>query len=249
MKNLLFITAFLWISLQLTAQTTKGSLYVLIVGVSQYASSSDNLMYPAKDAAELYKLFARQTSADKIKLLLNRSATRDNVLKAATDLFTATNENDIVVFYFSGHGGKGVFFAHDKALAYDDLKKIFKKTRAHRKIIFADSCLSGDLRTESTNNNTSSTNMGNQNVCLFLSSRSTQYSQENSQLKNGTFTYFLIAGLKGGADADRNKIITARELFNFVNPKVKERTRGEQVPVMWGKFEDNMEIVNWNKTQ
>ncbi len=56
-----------------------------------------------------------------------------------------------------------------------------------------------------------------------------------------------MTGLRGGADADHNKVVTARELFDFVYPRVKEHSKGIQVPVMWGKFEDRMEILNWNR--
>lgn len=244
MKTIATIMLLIVCTFQATAQNKQGNTYILAVGVSEYANPSANLTYSSKDAAELYKLLRTQTSADKIKLLTNKSATRDNIMKEARRLFTQTTANDIVIFYFSGHGYQGGFVAHDGPLLYDELKKVFKETKANRKIIFADACMSGDMRTDETNN--SSTNMGDQKVCLFLSSRSAQKSRENVKLRNGVFTYFLIAALRGGADADRNKIITARELFDFVNPKVKQQTNGEQVPVMWGKFSDDMEILNWN---
>ena len=42
-------------------------------------------------------------------------------------------------------------------------------------------------------------------------------------------------------------IITANELFDFVHPKVKERTNESQIPVMWGKFDKSMIILKLNK--
>ena len=230
-------------SFSASAQKT-GNIYALVVGVSEYAFSANNLNYPEKDAAEIYNLLVKHPSTDKIKLLVNRSATRSNILQAANQLFTNTNSNDIVIFYFSGHGFKGGFCAHDNDFQYTELKKIFQRTKANRKIILADACYAGDMRT--SNAQKSPINVDNQKVCLFLSSRSDQTSMESLGLKNGFFTYFLVAGLRGGADADRNKIITARELFEFVNPKVKQYSDGSQVPVMWGKFENSMEILNWN---
>ncbi len=68
-----------------------------------------------------------------------------------------------------------------------------------------------------------------------------------SSLGNGFFTFYLLAGLRGGADNNRDRIVTARELFEFVNPRVKEMTKDVQVPVMWGRFEHNMEVLNWNR--
>lgn len=64
--------------------------------------------------------------------------------------------------------------------------------------------------------------------------------------KNADFTQYLIKGLKGAADTDSDRIITAKEIFTYVSAKVSERTRKKQNPVMWGKFNDNMHILNWN---
>jgi len=243
----IYILLYFILNISITAQNKKGNIYVLVVGVSEYSNPSDNLAYPKKDAIEVYNLFSKQTTPSKTKLLTNQSATHRNILVAARQLFTNTKSEDIVIFYFSGHGYKGGFAAHDAGLPYSDLKKIFKQTKAKRKIIFADACYSGDIRGRKTNRSDNSIKVGNDKVCLFLSSRSNQTSMESSLLKNGSFTYFLIDGLKGKADTDRNNIITAREIFNFVNPKVKQYSNGEQVPVMWGKFDNKMEILNWNK--
>ena len=64
--------------------------------------------------------------------------------------------------------------------------------------------------------------------------------------KNADFTQYLIKGLKGAADTDSDRIITAKEIFTYVSAKVSEQTRKKQNPVMWGKFNDNMHILNWN---
>ena len=64
--------------------------------------------------------------------------------------------------------------------------------------------------------------------------------------KNADFAQYLIKGLKGAADTDSDRIITAKEIFTYVSAKVSERTRKKQNPVMWGKFNDNMHILNWN---
>jgi uncharacterized caspase-like protein len=225
----------------------KGKLYAVVVGVSEYQQSENNLTYSHKDAIEMYNLLALQTSTSNIQLLTNKDATEEKILKAANDLFSKTKAEDIVIFFFSGHGNKGCFYVHDKKLTFKSLQEIFKKTKAKRKIIFADACYSGTFRTSDQSSTESTNSDAGKNILLFLSSRSNQTSKEKGTLKNGVFTYFLIAGLKGGADKNKDRLITAKELFTFVNPKVKEQTTGKQIPVMWGKFEDNMIIFDWRK--
>ena len=38
--------------------------------------------------------------------------------------------------------------------------------------------------------------------------------------KNADFTQYLIKGLKGAADTDSDRIITAKEIFTYVSAKV-----------------------------
>lgn len=80
---------------------------------------------------------------------------------------------------------------------------------------------------------------------FFMSSRSGEYTLEDSFMRNGIFTAYLQQGLRGSADTDRNRKITARELFEYVSQKVREKTDDRQHPVMWGKFDDDMVIMQW----
>ena len=80
---------------------------------------------------------------------------------------------------------------------------------------------------------------------LFLSCRSNEVSIETPTKTNGFFTYALQHGLRGGADKNKDRTITAKELFNYVSAKVKKESNDRQHPVMWGKFPDNMPVIKW----
>lgn len=242
MKKALFI---LWLVLPLSL-SAQGKIYAVLVGVSEYEQSANNLNYCHRDAIEMYEMLKAYTAPERMMLLINKQAKLDNIVYYTQQLFKQAQPDDIVIFFFSGHGGKNIFVSHDKPLYFSTLENIFKQTKAKRKLIFADACYSGTLRQPGNQTASNNSNMG-KNVLLFLSSRSNQLSQEDSALKNGAFAYFLLAGLRGGADFNRDGYITAKELFNFVNPKVKERTSGRQIPVMWGKFDENMIILKLNK--
>lgn len=51
----------------------------------------------------------------------------------------------------------------------------------------------------------------------------------------------------GGADKNRDKVITAKELFGFVHRMVGGATYQKQHPVMWGKFDHSMTVLDWNR--
>jgi len=236
MRKTLFIILLLVLPL-----AVQGKIYAVLVGISKYEQST-NLLYCHRDAIEMYELLGEYTTPDKIILLTNQQAKHDSIVHYTEQLFRQAQPEDIVIFYFSGHGYENLFFTHDKVLYFSELQKIFRQTKAKRKLIFADACFSGSLRQEGNQAASGSSDVGN-SVLLFLSSRSNQASEESSLFKNSIFTYFLLAGLRGGADANKDRYITAKELFNFVYPKVKEKSNGEQTPVMWGKFDKNMIIL------
>jgi len=52
----------------------------------------------------------------------------------------------------------------------------------------------------------------------------------------------LIRGLKGEADADKDKIVSIEELFTFVKSKVKGYTAGAQTPVLTGKYDGRLPL-------
>ena len=68
-------------------------------------------------------------------------------------------------------------------------------------------------------------------------------------MQNGYFTTYLLSGLKGDADKNKDQIITARELFDYVSVKVSQISGDRQHPVMWGKFSDNLILMDNRKNK
>ena len=80
---------------------------------------------------------------------------------------------------------------------------------------------------------------------FLLSARSKEPSIEDLTMKNGVFPAYLVMGLKGSADKNKDRVITARELFDFVSENVKKKTNYKQHPVAWGHFSDDMPVMTW----
>ena len=47
------------------------------------------------------------------------------------------------------------------------------------------------------------------------------------------------------ADTDKDRVITAKEIYNFVHQGVVEASGNRQHPVMWGKFNETMLVIKW----
>lgn len=233
---------FLTVCLSLGAKT-----YLVSVGIADYSgypSKINNLRLTTKDAKTIADLYSKNTSVE-YSLLLDGKATKSRILKAITKVFNKAKPNDIVVFFFSGHGYPGGFCAYDGNLGYDEVRNAMAQSKSRNKMMFVDACRSGGMRVDETAAQGAITAAKNANVMLFLSSRNNENSIERSDMTNGFFTTYLQKGLKGNADANRNRIITAKELYDFVHKEVSRISRGAQHPVMWGNFSDNMPVMIW----
>lgn len=221
-------------SLQLQAK-----VYLLSVGIADYPGKENDLRISDNDAKTIAKVF-QATKDVSVNILVNEAATQSALLSTMHTTFEDADYNDAVILYFSGHGTPGALVCHDGLLTYQHIFKMLKGCKATRKIIIADACYAGKMRTTRQQNDS----YNNQNVMLFLSSRTNETSQE-TQYKNSLFTIFLERGLRGGADKDKNRQITARELFDFVHKGVIDASGNKQHPVMWGKFENDMIVIKW----
>ncbi len=227
------------------AEPNNSITYLIAVGISDY-HCIDDLRLPQNDASDMASLFSKQNA--KVYLLLNEKATKSRIIYTMETIFTQAKPNDMILLYFSGHGFAGGFCTYDTDcqgggfLSYGDLKKIYSRSKAKRKVIFADACFSGSFRAKAQSQKSEQV-LNSQNIMLFLSSRTDETSRERSDMKNGYFTHFLLKGLAGEADANKDKVVTSKELFTYVNKNVSEISRNNQHPVMWGKFSDNFIVM------
>ena len=217
----------------------QAKVYLVSVGIADYPDTKNDLRISDNDAKTIAKVFNATKDAS-VSVLVNKDATQSSLLSAMHTMFEDAGSNDAVILYFSGHGTPGAIVCHDGLLTYQHIFKMLKGCKATRKIIIADACYAGKMRTS----NQQSASYNSQNVMLFLSSRTNETSQE-TRYQNSLFTIFLERGLRGGADVNRDRRITARELYEFVHKGVVEASKNKQHPVMWGKFNNDMTVIKW----
>lgn len=139
---------------------TKGDLYLVTIGVSNYKDERFNLTYPSKDANDIMsnlKLKSELYNEIKTKELINGDATKANIVALKTFLAEA-NPDDAVVIFVAGHGvlneNFDYFFGtydmdfNDPAvlgLPYEVLEEILAETKAIKKLLIMDTCHSGEV--------------------------------------------------------------------------------------------------------
>ena len=237
-------------------------IWAVVVGIATY-QHMPSLHYTDDDAYQFYAFLKSPEGGalpdGQLKILIDEDATRENILGALRNVLLKADENDVVMFYFSGHGVEGAFIPADfdgynYRLYHDEIRNIFEQSNAKHKLILGDACHSGTLSGSEKSDLLAAREPVqdmlkkyyeafencNGGMALLMSSKGVEVSLEDSGLRSGVFSYFLIRGMKGEADADDDKIVTIEELFNYVKAKVSGYTAGAQTPILTGKFDKKM---------
>ncbi len=239
--KLFILSLLLTIPLSLSAQKT----YLVAVGLNNYDNGENPLPSSVGDARAISHFFNDNTNSE-VFMLKDSNATRDHILKVLKKQFSKSTEADEVIFAYSGHGFDGGISCYDtkNVIFCSEIQEIMRNTKARRKVMFINACHSGSF-SKKYDNDTRAKGYKNDksNVMLYLSSRASEPSWESTLMSTSFFYNRLIQALKGAADKNGDKKVTARELFNFVNAAVISDTEGAQHPQMYGKFPDDMVVV------
>jgi hypothetical protein len=153
----------------------------IIIGINKYESDSEipTLAGAENDAREICERF--RTNGFEIPdnhLLVGPDATRSKVLKAFRDIFNRKDvNNDLVTFYFSGHGmvdenNEGYIAPYDmdpedpyvNGINMEDLKNYISKTKNKASIIMLlDCCYAGIAVKDGTTKSGTTTILADQN--------------------------------------------------------------------------------------
>ena len=187
-----------------------------------------------------------------------------------TRIKNAARESDMVIIFFAGHGaterdaaspdGDGLEkyllpFDADPADLYTtampmvEVARIFNRIRSERLVFIADACYSGGSggRTISVADTRANIGdgflervVGGRGKVIITASSANEVSVEKDELQHGVFTYYLLEGLRGKADMDRDSMITVDEAYRYVYEQVPKATGQEQHPVKKGTVEGSM---------
>jgi formylglycine-generating enzyme required for sulfatase activity/uncharacterized caspase-like protein len=213
---------------------------------------------------------------EKIKILLDENATLFNIKNAITDwLYKNANKDSYVLIYFAGHGGleedklgteadnwakyllpfdtvKDNLYA--SALSNREFHDLLRSIKSRKLVIFMDSCYSGgvsggkarDVDVKITDDPYKKLAEGEGRL-VIAASQPNQQSFENDGLGHGVFTYHLIEALSGAADFDKDGVVTAMEVYQYLTenvPKTVKRLEGrEQVPLVRAELKTDFVVA------
>ncbi|MFK8046765.1 MAG: caspase family protein [Crocinitomicaceae bacterium] len=137
----------------------KPDLYLVTIGVSNYQDSDFNLKYSSKDANDMASLLNKSKAYSNIRTLsyYDTSFVKNAQGEIASFLDTA-KINDVIVFFYAGHGVLDDKFNYylathnmdfekpeEKGLSFDGLENLFEDLNCRNKLMMIDACFSGEI--------------------------------------------------------------------------------------------------------
>ena len=230
----------------------------LVIGISDYERTPARAAYADKDAQTFrdYAMLKLGIPSENIKELVNTNAGEVEVRLAVKDWIARTTKqgmSDVYVF-FAGHGlasedGEKMYLLpydgsvrllDQTAILRDELFSDIASANPRSVTVFLDTCYSGTTR--GTDMLVASRPIAirakQQNIpngfTVFTAAGGDQTAKPLEEAKHGMFSYFLMKGMEGDADSNRDNQITAAELHEYVEQNVVQQSGGSQVPELQG---------------
>jgi prepilin-type processing-associated H-X9-DG protein len=216
----------------------------IIIGIQNY-KRVPKADFANNDAKEFYEYAIRGLGIkpENIKLLIDEEADELEIVKAFENwlpLQVNKNKTDVYVFY-SGHGlpspdGQSLYFLPygvDKqylsrtAVGQKEVVALLTASKPKSVTMFIDACYSGQTRGGETLlasakpiSLKTDTNAFPSNFTVITASANDQISSSSPELKHGIFSFYLMKGMEGDADGNKDGKITVGEMQEYLSDKV-----------------------------
>jgi hypothetical protein len=230
----------------------------IIIGIANY-KTLPKAEFANDDARAFYDYAIRALGVkpENIKLLVDADAEEVEIIKAfKTWLPSRVKSTTDVYVYYSGHGlptqdGQGLYllppradrdFISRTAIQFQEINADLQAAKPKSVTIFMDACYSGLAR----NGETLIANarpvalkaekkLFPDNFTVITASQADQISSSSPDLKHGIFSYYLMKGMEGDADANKDGGITLGEMQAYLVENV-----GRQAGMMSRKQEPQL---------
>ena len=240
--------------LQNPSKIGKNTQYwALVVGIGKYADSPESNRPDMIPEATGFRDLLLQTSwwsADHTRLITAENATRSNIIAGFRWLINQASADDVVVVYLSTHGNQLPLdippkdeadgfdemlvtywgFAYNTSFITDDtINILLNQLKSNNVCLIVDSCYAG----------------GFNDHWKLLKGAPEQHrvilmgSCEDELSYSGGFAPYLIDGLRGYADSNKDGIVTAEEAFAYAQP----RSNQQQHPTIYDGYPGELPLT------
>ena len=212
--------------------------FALLVGVNDGGPTRSRLRYAASDAhnmARVLESLGGVAPADLVfvadgsrRAVQDGFATIDRMLRADPSRGVRRE----LVFYYSGHSDEEGLLLGNERVSYEELRSFIHDAPTDLSLAILDSCESGAFTRHKGGARRApfllDASIDTRGHAFLTSSAANEVAQESDRIAASFFTYYLVSGLRGAADANRDRRVTLQEAFQFASQETLARTERTQ---------------------
>lgn len=203
--------------------------HALVVGANDGGGVLEALRYAESDAERVASVLVDLGDFDEhlVTVLYRPSQEELRLALAQHASIAETYEDDLFLFYYSGHAdGAGLRLGDDR-FYFETLKHDLRVIPSDVRLGILDACRSGTI-TRSKGAAVTESLFGVEGGAIegeawLTASAPDEQAQESERLRGGFFTHYLLSGLRGAADSD-NGVVELDELYRYTYDRVVEAT-------------------------
>ncbi|HSY39728.1 MAG TPA: caspase family protein, partial [Polyangia bacterium] len=212
--------------------------FALLVGVNDGGPARARLRYAASDAHAMARVLESLGGVAPADLVFvaegSRRALQDGF--AAVERMLAAEQSRGVrrelVFYYSGHSDEEGLLLGGERISYQELRAFIHEAPADLSLAILDSCESGAFTRHKGGARRApfllDASIDTHGHAYLTSSAADEVAQESDRIAASFFTYYLVSGLRGAADSNRDRRVTLQEAFQFASEETLARTERTQ---------------------
>ena len=196
----------------------------LLVGANDGGPGRDRLRYAGSDARALAQVLTEVGGVDRRDTFVLLDPDPKQLLagfaraRARVEQARAAGERVQFLFYYSGHADDRGLVLGAAQVDYPQLRRLIREVPAQVHLGLLDSCSSGAfVRTKGGRMRAplSTADPTIEGHAFLTSSSAEEVAQESDRIGGSFFTHYLVSGLRGAADVDRDRRVTLNEAYRF----------------------------------
>ena len=234
--NSMTFRAPMWSALLLAAAVTASSAerFVLVAGANDGGHGRTSLRYAVSDAERFGELMVQMGGVPDANRVLLADPSRgelEGALEQLRQRVAAARDGAArteVLLYYSGHADEEGLLLGEERLGYRQVRRLLDQVEADVRIAVLDACASGaitrikgGMRRDAFQLDTTSDTKG---YAFLTSSSAEETAQESDRIQSSFFTYYLLSGMRGAADASGDGKVTLNEAYHFAFEETLART-------------------------
>jgi hypothetical protein len=206
----------------------------LVVGTNDGGGELEPLRYAEQDAVKFADVLTELGSfgAGEVQVLLGPDvAALDLALAEIAEALEGSGES-LFLFYYSGHADAQGLRLATETYSYDDLKAGIREVPADVHLGVLDACRSGAISRVKGASLSSpflvEDTLAAEGEAWLTASSADEDAQESDTLEGSFFTYYLVSGMRGAADAGGDGRVSLNEAYAYAYDRTVTRTGGTE---------------------